>query len=399
MRLRLTVAWLALLAGNAQAAGFALIEQNASGMGNAYAGQAAAAEDASTIFFNPAGLTHVAGRQVVVAGHLIAPSAKFTDSGSTLAVRGNGGDAGTLAVVPNLYYAVDLTPDIKLGLGLNAPFGLTTEYDGTWAGQVQAIKSDMKTVNVNPTLAWRINEKLSLGIGLNWQYVEAELTQATGAGVNPAQASMEGDDTSWGWNIGVLWDIDPASRLGLAYRAAISHRLEGTLSILPGVGVYADLNLPDMMSLSYMRRISPRWDLLADVTRTGWSDFQKLEVRRQSNDAVVSSVDESWRDAWRYSVGLNFHPSREWTWRFGMAYDETPVPDAAHRTARIPDADRFWLAFGGQYRFDQSRTLDFGYAHLFVNDSSVNHVNNLTLLRGTYSNKIDILSVQYTHNF
>lgn len=399
MRLRLTVAWLALLAGNAQAAGFALIEQNASGMGNAYAGQAAAAEDASTIFFNPAGLTHVAGRQVAVAGHLIVPSAKFADSGSTLAVRGNGGDAGTLAVVPNMYYAMDLTPDVKLGVGLNAPFGLTTEYDGTWAGQVQAIKSDMKTINVNPTLAWRLNEKFSLGIGLNWQYVEAELTQATGAGVNPAQATMEGDDTSWGWNVGMLWDIDPASRLGLAYRSGISHRIEGTLSLLPGVGVYADLNLPDMMSLSYMRRLSPRWDLLADVTRTGWSEFQKLEVRRQSNDAVVSSVDESWRDAWRYSLGLNFHPSREWTWRFGMAYDETPVPDAAHRTARIPDADRFWLAFGGQYRFDQNRALDFGYAHLFVNDSRVDHVNNLTLLRGTYSNKIDILSVQYTHNF
>jgi long-chain fatty acid transport protein len=165
------------LANPAQGAGFALIEQNASGLGNAYAGQAAVAEDASTIFFNPAGLTYVEGRQVVAAGHLIMPSAEFSDAGSTLAIRGDGGDAGVTAFVPNFYYAMDVTPDLKFGLGVNAPFGLTTEYDDTWAGQVQAIKSDLKTVNVNPALGWRVNDRLSLGFGLNWQYIEAELTQ------------------------------------------------------------------------------------------------------------------------------------------------------------------------------------------------------------------------------
>jgi len=387
------------LANTAQGAGFALIEQNASGMGNAYAGAAAVAEDASTIFFNPAGLTRVDGSQLVMAAHVIMPSAKFTDAGSTLAVRGNGGDAGVTAFVPNFYFAMPLTPDVKLGIGVNAPFGLTTEYDGTWAGQVQAIKSDMKTINVNPTLAWRVNDRLSLGFGLDWQYIEAELTQATGAGVNPPQAVMKGDDNSWGWNVGLLWDIDADTRLGLAHRSGISHRLTGTLSVLPGVGVYADVALPNTTSLSLLRRLSPRWELLADVTRTGWDQFQKLDVRLQANNALVSTVDESWRNAMRYSVGVNFRPGREWTWRFGLAYDETPVPDLTHRTARIPDADRLWVALGGQYRFSPKAAVDFGYAHLFVNDASISHVNNATLLRGTYNNKIDILSVQYTHSF
>jgi long-chain fatty acid transport protein len=387
------------LANGAQASGFALIEQNASGMGNAYAGAAALAEDASTIYFNPAGLSHIEGRQFVLAGHLILPSAKFKDDGSTLAVLGDGGDAGKLAVVPNFYYAMDLTPDLKFGLGVNAPFGLTTEYDGTWAGQVQAIKSELKTININPTLAWRLNEKFSLGFGLDWQYVEAELTQATAAVPNPPRAVMKGDDTSLGWNVGVLWDLDSASRIGLAYRSGFSHQLTGTLNALPGVGVYANLSLPESTSLSYMRRLNSRWDVLADVTKTGWGDFQKLEVRVQSNNGLISSVDESWQDTWRYSLGLNYHPSREWTWRVGLATDQAPVPDASHRTARIPDADRLWVAFGGQYRFDQKRAMDFGYAHLFVDDSRVDHFNNLTWLRGTYENKIDILSVQYTQNF
>ncbi|MBP9916298.1 MAG: outer membrane protein transport protein, partial [Thiobacillaceae bacterium] len=306
------------LANPAQGAGFALIEQNASGLGNAYAGQAAVAEDASTIFFNPAGLTYVEGRQVVAAGHLIMPSAEFSDAGSTLAIRGDGGDAGVTAFVPNFYYAMDVTPDLKFGLGVNAPFGLTTEYDDTWAGQVQAIKSDLKTVNVNPALGWRVNDRLSLGFGLNWQYIEAELTQGTGAAVNPPEARMEGDDASWGWNIGVLWDIDGFNRLGIAYRAAIDHSLEGKLKTpLGATPVYADVEMPASASLSYWRRLSPAWELLADLTWTEWSSFEKLDVVRKADDAVLSHIPEMWENAWRYSLGLTYRPSRAWTWRSG----------------------------------------------------------------------------------
>jgi len=385
------------LAGTAQGAGFALIEQNASGMGNAYAGAAAVAEDASTIFFNPAGLTRVEGSQLVMAAHVIAPSAKFSDGGSVLVANGNGGDAGVTALVPNFYYAMPLTPDVKFGVGVNAPFGLTTEYDGTWAGQLQAIKSDMKTININPTLAWRVNDRLSLGFGLDWQYIEAELTQAAGIGVNPPQAVMKGDDSSWGWNIGLLWDIDADTRLGLAHRSGVSHHLTGTLGVL---SIYADVAMPNASSLSLMRRLTPRWELLVDVTKTGWSQFQKLEVVNQATNLPVSTVNESWRNSMRYSVGVNFRPGREWTWRFGLAYDETPVPDLTHRTPRIPDADRIWLAVGGQYRFSPKSALDFGYAHLFVNNASlVNTAPAPFTLRGTYNNKIDIVSVQYTHSF
>ncbi len=390
----------ALLAtGGARAAGFALIEQNASGLGNAYAGQAAVAEDASTVFFNPAGLTQIEGRQVVVAGHFIVPSSELTDAGSTLAGLGNGGDAGQPAFLPNAYYAMDLSPELKFGLGLNAPFGMATEYDTPWVGQTQGITSHLKTINLNPALAWRVNENLSLGVGADLQSIEAKLTQSTTA---PAVtlASMKGHDISWGWNLGALWQVDPYTRLGLAYRSGISHRLSGSLSSLPGVAVSADIELPDSASISLLRRLNPRWDLLADATRTGWSSFDRLEIRRQDTGALaVPMVDENWDDVWRYSLGLTYKPVREWTWRVGLAYDETPVPDTAHRTPRIPDADRAWLALGGQYRFGLRAALDFGYAHLFVNDAVIDHSESAVVVKGTYQSRIDIVSVQYTRGF
>jgi len=140
-----------------QAAGFALVEQNASGLGNAYAGQAASAQDASTIFFNPAGMTLLPDAQLVVAGHLIQPSAKFSGTFSAPVGGGQGGDAGGLAFVPNLYFALPLTSSVSLGVGINAPFGLKTDYDAGWVGRFQALKSDLKTINVNPSIAWKLN--------------------------------------------------------------------------------------------------------------------------------------------------------------------------------------------------------------------------------------------------
>ena len=401
MRFKLILALGTVLTSQVQASGFALIEQNASGMGNAYAGQAAVAEDASTVFFNPAGLTYLSGRQVVVAGHLILPSAKFTDSGaSTLAGLGNGGDAGATAFIPNLYFSMPLGKDLSLGLGINAPFGLVTEYDTPWAGQTMGIKSDLKTVNVNPSVAWKLNERVSLGLGLDWQKIDAELTQsATAPGVTPA--SMKGDDDSWGWNAGILVNLDGGARAGLAYRSGIKHRLTGHTSAFGlSNSVYADLELPASASLSYFRPVNPRWDFLADLTWTGWSSFDQLAVIKVSGPLPQpAAIPENWRDTLRASLGLNLHQSRDWTWRFGIAYDQTPVPDDLHRTPRIPDNDRTWLSVGGQYRWSPNSAVDFGYSHIFVRDSTINHTESGVTLAGGYENKIDILSVQYTHSF
>lgn len=394
--------------GPAQGAGFALIEQNASGLGNAYAGQAASAQDASTVFFNPAGLTRIEGGQAVVAGHLIAPSAEFSGSGASSGPipappAGQGGDAGEPAFVPNAYLAMDLTPDLKLGLGLNAPFGLATEYDPPWAGQSHSVRSDLKTYNINPSLAWKISEGLSLGLGLNWQRIEATLSSVHPVAGTPL--TMKGDDDSWGWNAGVLWQMTDTTRVGLAYRSQVEHVLEGTLAPA-GIPITAAVTLPDTVSLSVFSHLSPAWDVLADITRTGWKSFDELRVLPAAGGAPLSLVTENWENAWRYSLGFNYHTGRNLTWRFGVAYDEAPVPDAAHRTPRIPDADRAWLALGVQYRVSPRSTLDFGYAHLFVDDAPISHCEPEATcpaagvtLTGTFDNHVDILSFQYTHNF
>jgi len=387
---------LAGMAGLTQAAGFALVEQNASGLGNAYAGQAAVAADASTIFFNPAGMTMLPDRQVVMAGHLIKPQAEFT--GSSNIGGGDGGDAGGLAIVPNAYFAYRLTPDIHVGVGMNAPFGLKTEYDSTWAGRTQGIKSELKTLNLNPSVAWKASDTFSLGAGLSIQYAKATLTNLAGAA---GLATIEGDDFGWGFNLGALWKLNDSTRVGLAYRSEVDQKLEGTaeFSIATGANgpVTASVTLPDSASLSFVHKLNPRLELLADVTWTGWSDFDELRIVRTTG-TTLGVTPENWSDSYRYSVGANYRMNDKVTLRGGVAYDETPVSDT-FRTVRIPDENRTWLAFGAQYRLSSKSALDFGYTHLFIKDATINKTESGVTLSGKYDASVDILSAQLTHNF
>lgn len=399
---------LAGCASFSHAAGFALIEQNASGLGNAYAGQAAAATDASTIFFNPAGMTMLPDRQVVVAGHLILPQAKFSGTVTPDIGGGNGGDAGGPALVPNAYFAFRLMPDVHLGVGVNAPFGLKTEYDPDWKGRTQTIESEIKTININPSIAWKASESLSLGAGLSIQYAEATLSNsANGAGI----ATVHGDDYGWGFNLGLLWQPSAATRVGLAYRSEVEHTLEGavvfSVATFANGPVTADATLPDSASLSLFHKLSPKWDLLADVSWTGWSDFRELRIVRNGG-VTLAETPQNWSNAYRYSVGVNYHLNDKMTLRGGLAFDETPTSDA-YRTARIPDEDRTWVTFGMQYRMSEKMVLDFGYAHIFVKDARIDKTEESNLppgpgltevtLSGTYEASVDILSAQLTLNF
>src|SRR5215471_5301073 len=193
-----------LAAGQALGAGFALQEQNASGLGHAYAGGAAAAEDVSTIFYNPAGLVRLQSTQAVLAANVICLSAKFNNNASQPAMfqplGGNGGDAGDCNVVPNFYLGVPFTDKWSFGIGVNVPFGLKTDYDSDWLGRFQAIESKIETINVNPVLSWEPTKNLTVGGGFSWQRLKATLTsqfnyagfyaqgvqQAVAAGLVPA---------------------------------------------------------------------------------------------------------------------------------------------------------------------------------------------------------------------
>lgn len=432
------------LTQGAAASGFQLMEQNASGLGNAYAGAAAAAEDASTVFFNPAGMSRLGGRQVVVVGHVIKPSARFNNTGSTAAAGGfttgpNGGDAGDYTFVPNAYLTWQVDPKWTAGVGINVPFGLTTDYDTNWVGRFHALRSDLVTVNVNPSLAYKINDRFSVGFGVNWQRAEAELTKAVNysfvaaaAGVPGVPAGTEGtnrisgNDTAWGYNFGALFDLTSQTRVGLTYRSAIGFKLGGTVTYagrpaalqaalgVPALAaqigdgpVTADLKLPATASAAFKHSLNARWDLLADVTWTQWSSFKSLVVVR-TGGPVLENTPENWRDTWRVGVGINYHADQQWTYRAGVAYDQSPVPEE-YRTPRIPDQDRLWFALGAQYKVSRAGALDVGYAHIFVRDPVINatgapalstaHVLGRGALVGNYDSKIDIVSVQYRHSF
>lgn len=389
------------VAATAHSAGFAIIEHNASGLGNAYAGQAASAQDASTIFFNPAGMTLLPDRQVVAAGHLIAPNARFSGTVAPAIGGGNGGNAGSLVFVPNGYFAFRLTPDVHLGIGMTAPFGLKTDYDKTWAGRIHAIESELKTININPAIAWKLNDSLSLGAGVSIQYIEATLTSATGAGLPPPVGTIHGDDFGWGFNVGALWQVDPSTRIGLHYRSEIEHKLEGDFRVNGTVvasPVFAGVTLPDTVALSAFHVLNDRWDILADVTWTGWRNFDRLAIVNAAGNNVVPPVPENWRDSTRYSVGANYRLNETLILRGGVAYDETPV-STAFRTARIPDQDRTWLAFGAQYRLSPKSLIDVGYTHIFVKNARIDEVRGGVTLSGQYKASVDILSAQLTHTF
>ena len=420
-------------AGVAQGSGFQLMEQNASGLGNAYAGQAATAQDASTVFWNPAGMTRLPGRSVVFAANAIRPSAEFNNTGSTpapggFALGGSGGDGGDWALVPNAYLSWQINPQWFVGVGLNAPFGLTTDYDSGWMGRFYALKSELKTINVNPSVAFKVSDSVSLGFGINFQYADAELTNATnwtvigaavGVPVAPGTegvAKIEGDDTAWGFNVGAMFNIGPQSRVGVSYRSAMDFTISGSASFtnrpaglapfVPDGPVSAGLDLPATASLSFFHNISPKWELMGDLTWTEWSRLDSVVIRRPSG-AALSTLQLSWRDTWRVGIGANYHVNNEWTLRLGTAYDQSPTKDE-FRTPRIPDGDRWWLALGGQYRMSKQAAIDFGYAYLIVKDPSINltppNVSAVTAaqngtLVGNFDASVHIFSAQFRYSF
>ena len=407
------------LANGAMAAGFALKEQGAAGLGNAFAGATAAGQgDLSTIFFNPAGMTTLSGSQVEVVTSYIMPKAEFS---ATRAVRatatpisgGNGGDGAEDALLPAFYAMYDMAPDLKLGIGINAPWGLVTEYDSDWVGRYHALKSDLQTINISPSVAWRVNDRISLGGGLQIQRADAELTNAIDFGLVMAPGvldgafdgvgKLEGDDWGYGFTLGAMFDLRKSTRIGVTYRSQVQHTLEGDASFsgVPGplAGVFtntkasAKLITPDTVSAGLYHQINPQWAVLADVTWTNWSKFKELRVDFQNN-LPDSVTPENWDDATFVSLGATYRPSEQMTLRAGVAFDQSPVPDQ-FRTPRIPDEDRLWLAMGVGYKVTPAISLDASYTHIFVNDGTLNLASaNAGTIVGTYDNAVDILTAQ-----
>ena len=424
-----------------------LFEQSGRGLGTAFAGESAAAEDASTIYYNPAGLGWVPGTQIVSSGFAIMTSATFDDDGSHLSRAlgggrlrgGEGGDPGGLSLVPTIFVSHELGDGFHVGLGVSAPFGLETSYDRGWVGRYHALSSKLETTNVNPTIAYRPTDWLAIGIGADVEYAKARLTNAIDLGgvceIFGAQAGLppgactalgfppqsvdgvvkiSGDDWGAGFNAGIMVAPWRTTRIGLAYRSSIEHELHGRATFfipkkanvlrrasgaLFDTGGSAAVELPERVSLAAFHEMSPRWAVLADVTWTRWSRFDALVFRFENPKQPTIVQPENWRDTFRYALGLRYTPARTLELRLGVAYDESAIADARDRTPRIPDTDRVWIASGIAWRATNRLRLDVGYAHLFLLDAGIHNPDPVTghVIRGDYSAEANIVAVQVTY--
>lgn len=452
---RMMVALTLLGCGTAQAGGFALIEQGAAGMGNAYAGASAVSNDASTVWFNPAGMLELDRSQFAAAAHLISVENDFTDRGTTLnpafgsaPVSGDTSiDPGGNSFVPNLYYVRRLNDDLAFGLGISAPFGNSTDFGEDWTGRYQAVESGVSVIDINPSVAYRLSEKFSIGGGISLQMLDAtlgnsvdsggtciglaavgsvDLAQCLGAGLTTpgvreqdGYAEVSGDSVEFTFNIAALFKPSERTKLGVAYRHSIDHTLEGDAefetnaalaAVLSGAGVplfqnggaTAEANLPASLMLSVARQLNDKIELLGDATWMGWSSFEELRIQFDNPIQPDSFNTQEWEDVWRVAAGINYTMSDKLTLRTGVAYDQDPVPSVTRRTARIPGNDRTWVSFGAGYQVSDKIKLDVGYAHLFVDETPIDNASEAaggTTIRGVFDANINLLSAQFTWMF
>jgi long-chain fatty acid transport protein len=434
----------------ASAAFFQISETCPSGLGNAFAGGAAVAENACTVWFNPAGMMRLPGTQAVIGAHSIDAELTYKEQSSTLfigapIVGGDGGDGGEAAIVPNVYVSHRFGDRWAFGIGVNAPFGLATDFDAGWVGRYHADKSEIQTVNVNPSFAFRAGDTLSLGIGINYQTIDAELSQAIDFGTgclaaelggqipagscgalglspqrNDGHGTVKADDDAIGFNLGFLWEPNEFFRIGGAYRSGMNYDLEGDFTLTtpdPGTAMFAALSgvastaasasvdLPETTSLSVFWQASQSWSFMADATQTGWSSLPKLAVEF-ANGAPDSVITLDLDDTMRYSVGGLYAPGGNWALRLGYAMDESPTPNASLRTPRLPDADRTWMTIGIDWSLGNQWSLALAYADIEIDKAQISKADvpgTEGFLRGNLSGSFDfgvkIISVGLRRGF
>ena len=359
----------------ALAGGFAVREQSAEFQGMSFAGSAAMGGGIGSMFWNPAATATKEGFNTESNYSLIIPDAEVhTKAGTgTPGVGNDSGNIAGLAIVPASYMTYQFKnydPNLFVGLGINSPFGLTTEPEnGNYKGAFLGRTSHLLTINFNPTLAYRVSPAITVGAGLQVMYASGQFKFAVPAAGFPS-AGFEGNDIAIGATAGINLALAPGSNIGLGYRSRMTEKLEGTY-FQPGTSVNAsvDLKLPDIVTLSLRQAVAPNMRLLGTVEWSHWGVFDELRVKAQGlTDRVI---DARWSDSWLFSVGGEYDLNRALTLRTGVGYEISPVDDPTKRIIGIPDSDRIWVSLGASYRYSESTTIDFAYTHIFLEDSEL----------------------------
>lgn len=375
----------------ALAGGFYLQEQSPKETGRALSGGAAAADDPSTIYFNPAAMTELPGIQTSVGGVALMAFAHQSNRGTTRTVPGlpvqvpvSGGDGGqpfeSVIPIPSGYVSAQITDRLWLGLGVNAPFGLKLEYDDDFFGRYDSLYTDLKTYNIQPSAAYRVTDTLSIGGGVDIQYVKVTLTNALPQ-LSPlladGHAKVEGDDWSVGWNAGIFYTTGD-THFGVHYRSGIKHHLTGTQTIsgLAGplaaangsVDATAPLDLPDIVTVSMTHSLTPKLRAMLTGRWYNWSKFKAIAITPEVGSPSIKELD--YHDSYSFSAGAEYDVSPALTVRAGTMFDRTPTNNQL-LTTRVPDGDRVWLSGGATWNISPAFALNLSYAHTFVEKANI----------------------------
>jgi len=427
------IGW-AVCAGHAQAGGFYLQEQSVKGQGASNAGIGANPQDASTIFFNPAGLTDLSGPSIETGAAVLVPSTKFSNQGSTAGLTAgaqaafggnNGGNAFDVTAIPSMYAAAPIPGQggrYWLGLGINSPFGLADKYNDNWFGRYDSTSSALTTIEISPVFAMKVNNRLSIGGGPSFQHADAKLVAALpcpsagfgcGAAFDPASdgtSRLEGSSWTTGFHAGALWKFDPKTNIGVNYRSAMTQGVVGSVTVA-GLGgalaanngvraATADLEIPDTFSLSVAHDVNPRLKLLGSANFFDWSDFKEIRVSFLNGDPD-QVTPENFEDTFSVAFGGEWKQNQNLTFRGGVQLDQTPTNDV-DRGTRIPDGDRLWLSAGFSYNVTQRLSIDGAFTHIFIDDADMNLTKRIyegtaadttVLLRGSAESRVEIISL------
>lgn len=395
---------------NSFASGYSTNLTSTSGLANSYAGSVTGIHDASDVFFNPSVTTNLSKNQMIASVNYM--KLKMDNSGSSgkfsngaAASGGDSGDIGANIFVPAFYLSSPINDRASLNFAVTSPFGLPTKYDNDWVGRYNATESSIKTVNLNPSVAYKISEQFSIGAGLVAQYYKSTFTKEiyTG-GSDDATSRVSGSDWGYGYNLGANYKLNDQLKLGIGYRSKIDYKLSGKSSV-QDLGLYSNFiaktSTPESLTAGFAYKPVQDIELAYDVTWTKWSRLKRLSVNAYQNSNLSGVEQFNWHDSLLHSVGANFTVSDKTIIRTGMAYEKSAITNA-NREPRIPGSDAIWTTVGFNQKIGNGWSFDGTYLHQFYRVSKVN-INNssatTTSLSAKYKTSVDVISVALKKDF
>ncbi|MFD2641267.1 OmpP1/FadL family transporter [Pseudomonas japonica] len=407
----------ALASSNLLASGFALNEQSISGMGTGFAGRSSSADDASTVYGNPAGMSRLKREQITVGGAAVIAKTDLKNARGTFG-GSNDGDMVPVVGVPMGYYVKPIDEHWSVGFGMYVPFGLITDYETGFAGRYFGSKSEVQVVTFQPTVSYAFNDVVSIGFGPTINHIKGSLQSNTlnagSLGRNDGQVKISGDDTAVGYNIGILVQPTEHTRLGLTYHSMVDYKLEGDTKIQgTGFGPFnggkydASLNIktPESVDFSITHELDDQWTLYAGSTWTRWSRLEAITVKNEGVPAPLRanlgtiSEEQNWHDTWAHAIGASYKVNKEWVLRTGFTVDQSPTNNV-NRSPRIPTGDRKIFSIGAGWSPTDDMTIDLAYSYLWEEDTKVNlREPSKGAYSATYENSAHGLGASLTYRF